>query len=158
VSNIVIIPNLKRTQARQERRHVFSEETTLYLLRLLRGDSGLPDALGGVIAVPRDLQLELATAIRQRILPWFWSISLHLVILILLLLIVFPVIRVETIDELRLGMATIPVPFDHPVLGPPGDNNGNVPAVAEVQNGAPEDNEPTTPQVEPPHPSPGLDF
>jgi len=160
VSKIIINPNLQRKQIRQERRNVFAEETNLYLLRLLRGDSALPGTLGfgNTVAGYRDLQLELATAIRQRVLPWFWSITLHIVILLLLLSIVIPVIRFEQIDILS-GWANIPVQHDHPILGPLGDDNGNVPNVVDaVDNGATSDDEIARPEVLPVHHSPGLDI
>jgi len=156
VPEILIIPNLERKR-RQERKNVFSEETNLHLLRLLRGDSRLPDTPNNTLAVPRDLQLELATAIRQRILPWFWSITLHLALLILLLLIGYTVIHSEPIDILS-GIANIPVQHNNHIFAPIDNNDGEnphaldnngVPAVAEV---------PTTPSVEPPHPSPGFNL
>ena len=154
---IVTDPERKRPQVRRERKNVFSDETNLYLLRLLRKDSVLPDTLGGASAVARNLQLELANAIRQRVLPWFWSVSLHLVLLFLLASILYQVNRFEPIDVLS-GIANIPLQHDHPVLGPLGDDNGNAPNVAEDnQNGVQEDAEERA-APDPVHPSPGLNL
>ena len=159
MQKIVVIPNpeRKRPQVRQERRNVFSDETNLFLLRLLRRDTGLPETLGERATVQRNLQLELAAAIRQRVLPWFWSILLHLFLLILLALMLYPVIRLEPIDML-FGIANIPLQRDQPVIGPVGEDNGNAPSIAEEnQNGAQEDAEERA-APEPVHASPGLNL
>ena len=155
VSEIVINPNTERPQDRRERKNVFSDETNLYLLRLLRGDSVLPGTLHNAVAVPRDLQLELATAIRQRVLPWFWSVSLHILFLILLALIIFPVIRLETLDALSVGMANIPRPVP-PINPMPGHVEGHaLPDTPDVAGAPATAEEIAVPQTEP-HPSPGL--
>jgi hypothetical protein len=155
VSKIVIAPYSERKQQdRQERRNVFSDETNLYLLRLLRGESHR-----GANAAPllrsADLQLELAAAIRQRLLPWFWSISLHIAVLLLLLYFTLSVIHFEPI-EIMFGTVNFPAQPDEPVHIP-GHANGIAPGVDGDQNGAKEIDEPTIPQVQV-HPSPGLNF
>jgi len=157
VSKIVVIlnPERKRPQVRQERKNVFSDETNLFLLRLLRRDAGLPDTLDNAPAAQRDLQLELAAAIRQRVLPWFWSISLHIALLILLALLLYPVIRLEPLDVLS-GIANLPVQREQPILAPLGNDNGNAPnATDDNPDGAQTDTDPITVPV---HVSPGLDF
>jgi len=150
----VIVPHIQRKNPR-ERKNVFSDETNLSLLRMLQGDSALPDALSNA-AVPRDLQLELATAIRQRVLPWFWSILLHVLFLILLALIFLPVIRLETPDILS-GFANIPLQ-ELPFNLPPGNVAEDIPPSPEVDAGAPEIDTTAVPQVELTHPSPGLNL
>jgi len=159
VSKIVIVPNLERPcpQVRRERRNVFSDETNLFLLRLLRGQSELPDVLGSAPLTPRDMQLELAAAIRQRMLPWFWSITLHIALLILLALIFLsPVLRQEPFDVL-IGFANIPLPHN-PIVAPPDDGNGEVPSPLDTPGSLTASEETAVPQVELPHPSPGLHF
>ena len=156
---IVIVPNLElpHSQVRQERRNVFSDETNLRLLRLLRGDSALPDTLGNT-TTPQDLQLELAAAIRQRLLPWFWSIMLHTIVLILLAIKFFPNIRTEPFDVLS-GLVHLP-PSDLPIGIHPGQTEGDAPGVVhDDQSGAPVIDEAlTTPHDEPTPSSPGLNF
>jgi hypothetical protein len=155
VSKIIIVPYSERKhQARRERRNVFSDETNLYLLRLLRGDS--TETHKGANAASHDLQLELAAAIRKRVLPWFWSISLHVALLILLALHLLPSIRFEPIEILS-GIANIPVQQNEP-FHVPGIANGNAPSVIEdIQEGARQAEEPTIPKVQI-HSSPGLNF
>jgi len=147
VPKIVVIPHpyRKQKQSRQERRNVFSDATNLFLLRLLRGKSDLPDTLDNVSAFPGDLQLELAAAIRQRVLPWFWSIVLHVALLIPLALNFLPGIRSESLDVLFSAVNFIPFPQEVLINAPPGivgDGNPNM-----VENGPPgqqtEDIEPT---------------
>ena len=136
-----IIPHIesKRLQVLRKRKNVFSDETNRLLLRLLQRNTGLPDTLGNAPAVTSDLQLELAAAIRQRVLPWFWSISLHLILLILLMLWVYQVARLEPLDVLS-GIANIPSPGDEHVIGPLGIGNGNVPNESEDhRNNSPAD-------------------
>jgi hypothetical protein len=162
VPKITIVPNIerKRPQVQRERRNVFSEETTLYLLRLLRGESGLPNTLGDSPAAVRDLQLELAAAIRQRVLPWFWSFVLHALVLITLALILYPVAHFESLDMLS-GMVNIPqTPQDALINAPPGHAEGVAPIVPDfLQSGTQETaDEPTIPQIEPVHSSSGLNF
>ena len=152
---IIIHPERKCPQVRRERNNVFSDETNLFLLRLLRKETGLPDTLGSTPVAVRNLQLELAAAIRQRVLPWFWSVSIHALLLILLALWLYPVIRLEPFDVLS-GIANIPLQHDHPVIGPLGNDNGNVANVAENnQTGSPTDTEPVATPV---HASPGLNL
>ena len=150
VPKIIIVPHLERKH-HKERKNVFSEETNLRLLRMLRGDSVL-------LTASQDLQLELAAAIRQRMLPWFWSISLHIALLILLAFMMLSVPRLEPLDILS-GMVHLP-PSDMPMNVLPGDVEGNAPNVIDnPQTGAPTvDVEPTNPQIEPIHASPGLNF
>ena len=152
-----IIVESKHPQVRRERKNVFSDETNLYLLRLLRGGTGLHSPLGDASAVPRNLQLELAAAIRQRLLPWFWSVLLHAAILILLAIFFLPVIRVEPLDVLS-GMVNIPIPRDIPFN--PGHAEGNAPSVADdLQGHAPTVTEEiSVPKIESLHSSPGLQF
>ena len=132
MKNIVINPNpqRKRPQVRRERRNVFSDKTNLFLLRLLRKEPGLPETLGNAHAAPRNLQLELAAAIRQRVLPWFWSISLHTLLLILLALWFYQVRRIEPLDIFS-NFSNIPSIGDGHRFGPPGDGNGNAPDAAD---------------------------
>ena len=160
MSKIIIVPNLerKRQQVQRERRNVFSEETNLYLLRLLRGKTGLPDTLGDSPAVQRDLQLELAAAIRQRVLPWFWSFLIHALLLIVLALKLYSVIHSEPLDVFS-GMVTIPSLQDAFVNAPPGTAEGTAPMVSNLPSGTPEiTDEPTVPQIGSVHSSPGLNF
>jgi hypothetical protein len=163
VSKSIIAINTERKTPKEqrERRNVFSDETNIYLIRLLKGNAELPDVLNNVSdnasIIQRDLQLELANAIRQRVLPWFWSFALHIAVLLLLALMLYPVIRSESIDILS-GIANIPIQLEHPILAPIGNQNGNAPGVdqdAGVQTVAEEQ---TTPQIEPAHNSPGLNF
>ena len=157
---IIIVPNLERPHppVRRERRNVFSDETTLFLLRILREKTNLPNTLGNDSAAPRDLQLELAAAIRQRLLPWFWSISLHSLLLLVLALLFFQVPRFEPLDILS-GMANIPFPLEAPVNVPPGEAEGNVQNVDTAETGSLTPAEETSvPEVVPIHPSPGLNF
>jgi len=144
------------------RQNVFSDEVNLYLLRLLKSDSVLSDTLGNVSVASRDLQLELAAAIRQRILPWFWSISLHAAMLILLALMLIHTTRFEPI-EIISGIGNIPIQTDQPFLGPLGSGEGDngkdsAPIVVEDQNGATHTDEPTIPPLPPVPSTPGLDF
>lgn len=163
VPKIIIVPNRKHPypQVRRERRNVFSDETNLFLLRILRGKTDLPDTLRNVTAdnvsaVPRDLQLEVAAAIRQRLLPWFWSISLHTLLLFLLALILFQTPHFEPPDVLS-GMANIPFPQEVPIHVPPGE--GHVPSVDPAETNSPtQAEESNVPMIEPIHSSPGLDF
>ena len=129
MSKIVINPNLqrKRPKVRRERRNVFSDETSLFLLRLLRKETKLPETLGDVPVAARNLQLELAAAIRQRVLPWFWSISLHIVLLLLLASILYQVHRLEPLDVLSVGVANVPSIGEGHRFGLPGVGNGNAP-------------------------------
>ena len=158
MTKIVIVPDSKRKQqARQTRRNVFSDETNFYLLRILQGDSGLPDAWDNAPAASRDLQLELAAAIRKRLLPWFWSISLHTALLILLAFIVLSGKRFEPIDILS-GFANIPIQQNE-LFHIPGVANDNTPSVVEsVQDGATQVEEPATSRSEPVLSAPGLNF
>ena len=159
MSKIVITPHSerKRPKVRREPKNVFSDKTNLFLLRLLRRNTELPDTLDNASAAARDLQLELAAAIRQRVLPWFWSISLHTILLILLTLFVYQVTRLEPLDVLS-GLVNIPLQPDNPVIGPLGNNEGNTP-VNENQAGSPEHSETETqPKVEPIPAMPGLNF
>ena len=137
MSKITIIPNLERKQPqfRQARKNVFSDETNLYLLRLLRKETALPDTLGNAVARQHDLQLELAAAIRQRVLPWFWSILLHALLLTILAFLLFPVIRSEPLDILS-GMVNIPSLQD--IQGTPGHAEGNAPSIDNTTAGTPE--------------------
>jgi len=146
VSRIVIYPNheRERPRVRRERRNVFSDETNLYLLRLLRKETGLPETLGNVPATARNLQLELAAAIRQRVLPWFWSISLHIFLLILLASIIHQVTRIEPLDQLSAGITNIPRLGDGHMIGPPGNGEGNVPTIDETHQSDAASNSPDT--------------
>ena len=160
VPKIVIVPYTERKpQVRQERRNVFSDETNLLLLRYMRGESSLPYTLSNDSApVPHDLQLELAAAIRQRLLPWFWSISLHIALLILLTLLLFPVRRVEPLDVLS-GIANIPAQQESLFQTSVGNGESDAPHAAEdIPTGTPDPQEETLPANVPVHPSPGLNF
>ena len=145
-----VVPDTKRKhpRIRQERNNLFSDETNLFLLRLLQKETGLPDTLGNIPAASRDLQFELAAAIRQRVLPWFWSISLHTVLLILLALWFYPVNRIEPLDMLS-GFANIPSSGDGHAVGLLGNGNGNTPSEANnSQNGLPTNSsENTSPRI-----------
>ena len=153
---ISIAPNLERQRplVSRKRKNVFSDEINLYLLRLLHRESSLSDTLGQVSDIPRDLQFELAAAIRQQILPWLWSILLHTFLLILLALSLFPVIRQEPIDVLS-NMVNIPIQQEAQVNV--GHAEGNVLNVPDTSQGnAPTTEETAAPKIELPHPSPGL--
>lgn len=93
-----------------EPKNLFSDETARFFLQLLRGKSDLPDQ----IPLPgkkkpksdanpyevdesapkrpekKDVQEELAEAIRQRIFPWLFSFFVHACLLICLALLFFP--------------------------------------------------------------------
>ena len=158
---IVIVPNpeRKRPQVRRERKNVFSDETNLFLLRLLRKETGLPDTLGNAPVAARNLQLELAAAIRQRVLPWFWSISFHFVLLILLASILYHVNRLEPLDELSAGLANIPSLGDGHAAGPLGNGNGNAHNEADHhQNGVSAENPDNTAPTTADRTAPGLAF
>jgi hypothetical protein len=163
VSKIIIVPYSQRKQQTQRaRRNVFSDETNLYLLRLLRGGSvgthrgtNAPPLLHP--AASHDLQLELAAAIRKRILPWVWSISVHVALLILLLLIFFPHIRFEPIEILS-GFANIPIQQKE-ILLVPGNDNDKVQGVVDSDVvGASHIDVPNIPQPLSVHTTPGLNF
>ena len=160
---IFIVPNLERHHppVRRERRNVFSDETNLFLLRILQGKNDLPDALNKDFSLPRDLQLELAAAIRQRLLPWFWSVSLHAFLLLLLAFWFLKVPRFEPLDIFS-GMANIPFPLAAPFHAPPGGAEGNAPSgdTAESDSPTPTENaeDVGVSQTEPTHRSPGLNF
>jgi len=152
---IVIAPHSKRThkQPKRERRNVFSDSTNLFLIGLLRGKSDLPDTLSAATTARRDLQLELATAIRQRVLPWCWSLSLHAALLILLALWFLQSTHFEPLDVIS-GIVGIPAP-EVVMDAPPGNVGVEAPNVA--GNGSPAPTV-TVPQSASVHSSPGLKF
>ncbi|GHT21352.1 squalene--hopene cyclase [Planctomycetales bacterium] len=104
MSGIFIDPYRKPVQKTSERykpKNVFSDETNLYLLRLIKGREI-------ALAENQDTQFELAKAVRSRLLPWFWSFLLHSVIFIILACIFLPKLQqFEKIDVLS-GIAVIP--------------------------------------------------
>ena len=158
MSKILIVPHLepKRPPSRQERKNVFYDETNLRLLRLLHGNAHLPDSLDN-IAIPRNLQLELAAAIRQRLLPWFWSIFLHIAVLVILAHILFSVAQFETPDILS-GIANIPVQLEQALVAPLVGDHESAPNPLDTAGSPTVADEATAPLVELLHPSPGLDF
>lgn len=94
-------PAQKKTE--QEPKNIFSDATTLYLLRLLKGKHYRSETLPERIALPSQaeppshpllspdlLQEELAAALREKITPWLWSFFVHLVLLLVLALFFLP--------------------------------------------------------------------
>ncbi|MDR0522243.1 MAG: terpene cyclase/mutase family protein [Planctomycetaceae bacterium] len=99
--------HIRRKPSRPKRiyKNLFSDETNLYLIRFLRGKNTAAET--AVMSGGRDLQLELAAAVREKCLPLFWSVLLHFFVLLLFALIFMPVIRLEPIDILS-GIADVP--------------------------------------------------
>ncbi|MDR0871785.1 MAG: terpene cyclase/mutase family protein [Planctomycetaceae bacterium] len=100
-------PKPKTPKPVREPKPLFSDETALYFLRLLKGKNyrggDLPkEIVLSPAASPstanrsakRDaLQEELAFAVRESLLPWLWSFFVHSVILIILALLFLPKIE-----------------------------------------------------------------
>jgi hypothetical protein len=102
----------KKANPSYEPQNLFSDETAVFLLRLIRGKDKFPQK----IVLPKgtkqpettqkqsattqeqkeqsekqqDIQEELATAIREILLPWLWSLLFHVCLFIFLALLFFP--------------------------------------------------------------------
>ncbi|MDR2754711.1 MAG: terpene cyclase/mutase family protein [Planctomycetaceae bacterium] len=107
------ITNPKKTNVNPPHKpqNLFSDETAIFLLRLIKGNNTLPQKIVLPVKVrysetaqekqlppkqpPKqpqqqpDIQEELATAIREILLPWFWSFLFHLCLFIFLALLFF---------------------------------------------------------------------
>lgn len=96
--------------------NLFSDETVRRLLRWLKGKKNMPTTLPGLRpdrikskgpdqAAQRDIQEELAEAIRERLIPWLWSFSVHALLLIALALMFLPAMRQQgdLIITLQIG-------------------------------------------------------
>jgi hypothetical protein len=98
----------------------------LYLLQCLRGGSDFVSAVP-----PHRLQMELAAAVRERILPWLWSISLHTCLLFVLALIFLPALKTNKIEILS-GFGKVPVKEELPFSAPLGIKNAPDEATAVI--------------------------
>lgn len=103
-----------------EPKNLFSDATARFLLRLIKGKRDLPEVLPGLRPEylkrkqiesespqktdSKDVQEELADAIRERLRPWLWSFLLHVCLLIPFALLFLPGIRHDYYDIiLRIG-------------------------------------------------------
>ncbi len=110
-------------------KNLFDDETARWLLKLVKGKKELPQVILPNVSPlktktkPDDVQEELAAAIRERLLPWIWSILLHACFLLPLALMFLPYLGDDDLtvisgigDELtefvrdeNLGLSAIPI-------------------------------------------------
>ncbi|MDR2762808.1 MAG: hypothetical protein LBB88_09425, partial [Planctomycetaceae bacterium] len=105
-NNSSIKSRKKRKNPPRPPQNIFSDETALWLINLLNGKKNQPESIESndkessdnlrndnspTSNIPkRDPQESLAAAIRQKCLPCFWSMLIHLCILIILAILFLP--------------------------------------------------------------------
>ncbi|MDR1962151.1 MAG: hypothetical protein LBQ50_00015, partial [Planctomycetaceae bacterium] len=117
--------NSRPAKPAYEPQNLFSDETAKFLLRLIKGKDKLPEKIvlpkntkqpnhheesGKKSGKQQDIQEELATAIREILLPWFWSFLFHICLFICLALLFFHKTKDEAIT-ISLGIDEIPASF-----------------------------------------------
>jgi hypothetical protein len=140
--------NNKNTNSSYEPQNLFSDETAALLLRLIRGKDKLPQK----IVFPKeekqekitqeqkeqpekqqDIQEELATAIREILLPWLWSLLFHICLFIFLAFLFFPKSSNESITII-FGIEEIPTNVIHDIPLGLESSSHNVPTLIVPQD------------------------
>ncbi len=157
----------KSDRAVKEPKNVFSDATAKRLLRWIRGTSTLPDTINlpaanfpaagldgrlngtrhEIISPQKDVQEELAEAVRERLFPWLLSLSIHAILLICFALLFFPLPEVNPFDLIMSGVdeELAEVVLDSPI-GP--EQNDETEVIITRQDLPEVDN----PKVDPPEP------